>query len=204
MKLIIAYIAGVLIILAVLILTACTTANKAVNYMDRHPETASNYCATRYPVRDSIVKGDTVFIKANNINLSKLVDSIKLTIKPIVISTSLECADAISDANVQINLQNHEIEQQNRLINRLKSEYRPCVPDTIKIKGDVIYRENTAKVTAQQIEIAKLQAANEKLSRQRNWWRKACLVTWGIICLAAVGWWVNRKLSLVNRLKGSV
>lgn len=204
MKLITPLRTGFLILLSIFILTSCTTANKAIKYMDHHPETASNYCATRYPVRDSIVKGDTIFIKANNINLSKLVDSIKLTIKPIVINTSLECADAIADANVQIDLQNKEIEQQNRLINRLKSEYRPCVPDTIKIKGDMIYRENTAKVTAQQIEIAKLQAANEKLTNQRSWWRKACLITWGLICLAAAGWWVNRKVSIVNRFKNVV
>jgi hypothetical protein len=204
MRFITTYIAGVILLLAVLILTSCTTANKAVSFMDRHPETASNYCATRYPPRDSIVKGDTIYIPAKNINYRFIVDSLKAGIRPIVIDNTMECMDAIADANAQIDLQNKEIEQQNRLINRLKSEYRPCVPDTIKIKGDVIYRENTAKVTAQQIEIAKLVAANEKLTDQRNWWRKACLITWGIICLAAAGWWVNRKLSIVNRIKGIV
>lgn len=201
MKLITAYIAGVLILLAILMLTSCTTANKAISYMDRHPETASNYCATRYPPRDSIVKGDTVYLPAKNINYRFIVDSLKAGIRPIVIDNTMECLDAIADANAQIDLQNKEIEQQNKLINRLKQEYRPCAPDTIKIKGDVIYRENTAKVTAQQIQIAKLQAANGKLTDQRNWWRKACLITWGLLCLAAAGWWVNRKLSIVNRIK---
>jgi hypothetical protein len=204
MKFITTYRTGVIIFLVIYILASCTTANKAISYMDRHPETASNYCATRFPVRDSIIKGDTVYIPAKNINYRFIVDSLKSGIRPIVIDNTMECADAIADANAQVDLQNKELEQQNKLINQLKQEYRPCVPDTVKIKGDIIYRENTARVNAQQFEIAKLQASKEKQLSQRNWWRKACLITWGIICLITAGWWVNRKLSIINRIKGIV
>lgn len=49
-------------ILAAVILASCTTTRKAARHFDEHPDKAAEYCATRFPARDTIIKGDTVTV----------------------------------------------------------------------------------------------------------------------------------------------
>jgi len=51
-------------ILLLLLLTSCVTPKKAVNVLSRpkNEPVAAEFCATKYPVKDSIIKGDSVIL----------------------------------------------------------------------------------------------------------------------------------------------
>jgi len=40
----------------------CATQRKAEKFYDKHPEKLAEKCATEFPVKDSIIKGDSVFL----------------------------------------------------------------------------------------------------------------------------------------------
>ena len=44
------------------ILSSCATQKKAEKFYDKHPEKLAEKCATTYPVKDSIIKGDSVIL----------------------------------------------------------------------------------------------------------------------------------------------
>lgn len=161
--------------IALLVLASCTTTQKAIRQLDKDRPAAANYCADRFPVRDSISPGDTVYIPADNVDLSFLIDSLYGTLQPVRDTLNL-CPDVVAEANRTILAQSRQIQQ-------LKAQYRPCVPDTLRITGPTVYRENTARVAAQGYQIADLTAARNRYHEGRNWWRMACLITWGIVAL---------------------
>jgi len=51
-------------LLLLLLLTSCVTPKKAVNVLSRpkNEPVAAEFCATKYPVKDSIIKGDSVIL----------------------------------------------------------------------------------------------------------------------------------------------
>jgi hypothetical protein len=48
------------LLLLLIILTGCATQKKADKFYAKHPELLALKCATKYPVKDSIIKGDSV------------------------------------------------------------------------------------------------------------------------------------------------
>lgn len=54
----------VLLLLAILFwfVCGCTTAKKATNFMLTHPEVAAEFCAKEFPVKDSLIKGDSIIL----------------------------------------------------------------------------------------------------------------------------------------------
>ena len=50
------------ILFLLIILTGCATQKKADKFYAKHPELLALKCATTYPVKDSIIKGDSVIL----------------------------------------------------------------------------------------------------------------------------------------------
>lgn len=42
--------------------SGCTTAKKATRYMHEHPEVAAEVCAEMFPVKDTVIKGDSIVV----------------------------------------------------------------------------------------------------------------------------------------------
>lgn len=49
-------------LLIIFLLASCTNAKKATRFMNEHPEVLAPICAEKFPVKDSLVKGDSVVL----------------------------------------------------------------------------------------------------------------------------------------------
>lgn len=117
-------------LLFLLLFSSCITPKKAVDVLSRpkNEPVAAEFCATKYPVRDSIIKGDSV-IRFD-------------TLWGLVTDT------LISEPQVII-----------------ETKYVPkSVTKTITVR-DTIVRENTAKVSVLNSQIANFIDDNRKISR---------------------------------------
>ena len=160
--------------LVVLILSGCYSPKKAVDVLSRpkNEPVAAEFCATKYPVRDSIIKGDSV------IRFDTLWETYTDTL--------------ISEPQVIIETK--------------------IVPKTVTkwvTRTDTIIRENTAKVSVLNSQIAKLfdlnrnlSEKNTELTQQRDEYKsqrnKARLINWilYVVIGLSIGFWVRKKFKL--------
>jgi hypothetical protein len=63
-----------------ILIISCNPISKAVKTFNANPEQAALYCAVTFPVKDSIIKGDTVVI--NDTVTNTIVDSVKVDCPP--------------------------------------------------------------------------------------------------------------------------
>jgi len=161
-------------ILLLLLLTSCVTPKKAVNVLSRpkNDPVAAEFCATKYPVKDSIIKGDSV------VRFDTLWETFTDTL--------------ISEPQVII---------ETRIVPK-------TVTKTVVVR-DTIIRENTAKVSVLNSQIAKLNEANRILSEknaeisrerdgykdQRNKWKFRFF-----LLLAIVGFGYALKVKMTKKL----
>ncbi len=54
---------GVYLVIGACFLFACNPVKKAIKTMDEHPAQAALFCASRFPAKDSLIKGDTVTVR---------------------------------------------------------------------------------------------------------------------------------------------
>ncbi len=190
--LLITYLVAVILLWTCAALTGCMSSSKAGRQFDKDLPAAAAYCAARFPVRDSLIAGDTVFIPGKNPDISQLVDSIRKTVKPIYIDNSKSCIEAIEDVNAQRKVQEQRIAEQAGQLSRLQRLLNERRPDTILIR-DTIIRENTAKVKDLEYRLISITVAADKFRSSRNSWRKACLITWGLLLAIGAGYFLKRK-----------
>lgn len=139
-------------------LSSCTTQKKATKYFDEHPKDAADYCAVKFPVKETI---DTIYsgIDSADYELAyrevwEYADSLlnELGKKPgeVVIYQG----DTIYVPSVKANDRlRKEIEKE------LRKKLRPCI-DSVKVITKTV--ENTAKVTSLQITVQELSADRDK------------------------------------------
>lgn len=120
-------------ILLLLLLTSCVTPKKAVNVLSRpkNDPVAAEFCATKYPVKDSIIKGDSV------VRFDTLWETYTDTL--------------ISEPQVII---------ETKIVPKTVTKW-------VTIR-DTIVRENTAKISVLNSQIAKLNEANRVLSEKTH------------------------------------
>lgn len=175
----------VLILFMGLFITACTTQRNAEKYMDAHPDVSAAYCAKEYPVKDSIGKPNIVYVKADNKDLSRALDSVKNEnddvrkefeeLKEISkIDTSTVYRDKISKLN-------DKMESYSKKIQKLRDEYKPCKSDTLLIT-EKHYLTNTAEVHDVK---NKLRDANIDLVAARKW--KSIFMYWAFAATGLLG-----------------
>lgn len=181
-----------LIAAGMLCLAGCVSQKGAVKYLDKHPELSAQYCAEKYPVKDSV--GAVVVDStrhAENIDYSFAIDSL---VQVAQSATDQRSKDSLLSAASHkqckdiVSIQSGRIWDLLLEINRLRSAYKPCRPDTV-FQTQNIYRENTAKVQVLENQLRKsqkdnavLQAENKHLKSQLN-----KLTLWFIILASVFG-----------------
>ncbi|HYH14639.1 MAG TPA: hypothetical protein VD794_05450 [Flavisolibacter sp.] len=165
------------LLLACLVLVSCSEVRKtqkAITQLQKHPDKLAELCANEFPNVDSVGETDTVFIRANNPDLSPKIDSLSSYIDSLrnnALNDSLEASHSKEDCQKVVSRQAAQIKTLSKQAGQLKTIYVPCVPDTLKLQTTV-YRENTAKVTDLNNKLIKAQnelaSTKEKLGN-RTW-----------------------------------
>ena len=78
----------VVVVLTLCVLNSCTTQRKAEKFYKKHPVELAKVCAEKYPVKDSIIKGDSVIVYDTLWGLETIIDTLKA--EPIVITKTVE------------------------------------------------------------------------------------------------------------------
>jgi hypothetical protein len=155
------------LLLAALIMDGCMTARNLPKHNDKYPLEASRYAADHWPCKDSL-----------SIDSVTVIDSFYL--QPVFVDTVIQC-DSPGVKNIIV----------------------PCPPAKViteeKTKTIYVVRLDNARLDSLRLALqkeiqvkketeARLQQTKDKL----NWWKIACLITWGFIAL--VLGWKARKL----------
>lgn len=184
------------------------TEKKAGDYLLTHPEFSSKWCGDQYPVKsDSVVVTvrDTVKEKNQEIDLTDFADSVinkAYKDKDQQISDMSDYIDALEKSNginqkdaigLRAQLKNIKPVDTAALnkaaTEKIKATIKACEETTTRVVS-----ENTAKATAQTLRGDREQAAKEKMTGSRDWWRKVA-----IILAVILGLWIGLKI-----LKASV
>lgn len=169
---------------------------KAKAQFDKHPDTAAHYCAVRFPLKDSLAP--LVYINSDNPDYTRLIDSILHAVDSIgKDSLNASWALAVDSATTslagwfqkQLAASQKENQGLKNMIQRLRDQYRPCSPDTVK---QIIFRIDgaaaaDARAAAQREKDSRLrtEALNTSLKAKLNWWKIACLITWVLVGMIA-------------------
>lgn len=130
----------------ILFLASCTTERKAVKYFDGHPEAAGNYCTGKFPFLPLI---DTVIISYDSSDYNEAYNEV------------LRFADSL----LLLPHDTSYVHDTVRIKQRIRLSVRPCI-DTIRTV--VRTYENTAKITALQAEIERLNKEIFHLQKKAN------------------------------------
>lgn len=134
--------------------------NKAKTIAFQNPLSFADFCAKAFPVKDSIGKVVTNYTPANNVDYSKIIDSLLRTIKEVEGRAKLDLSDQ-GKSNLSV-ISGLRIE-----IEALKDGYRKCIPDTIRLSIP-IYRRDIASESALNQKIDKLSFDLTKVSQERD------------------------------------
>lgn len=161
---------GIMVLWAMILISSCTTERKATNYMNNHAFAAANYCASAFPVRDSIIyktgqtitKSDTTYLRGDSI-----------ACPPV---------DHIPEAGKLV---------------YVKCSPSKIIHDSI-FKTDTInvIRENTAKTAALTGQLAIITTKQKEAENGRRKWRQRALITWAI-CLIGIGGFTLTKFKIL-------
>lgn len=152
------------ILILLLILTGCVTERRATRYMQTHGFFAASYCASAFPVKDTVVfkpgrqpvipAPDTILIPG---------DSIPCPVS--IVPEKVKCPDGTI----------------------IKIPYPVPVHDTM-----VITRENTAKAAALQSSLDKQSTSLQNAENGRKKWRQWALITWAILAVGIAGFVMSK------------
>lgn len=124
--------------------------NKAISTLDNHPGAAADFCAVRFPVRDSVGEPVHDTIRAKNQDYTPALDSLGDMISGIesqALKDRITAAVSLIDCQAVVELKEHQISALAAQVQQLRSRYIICKPDTVKTMVPH-YLENTAKVAS--------------------------------------------------------
>lgn len=145
-------------LLIILLLAGCITSKKVKRYLNEHPDTSAEYCAETYPVKDSLIKGDSVVtydtlwgIEVMH-DTTEVANEVKVPIQvikfvPQIVTKTIKITDTI-------------IKENTARVSYLEIELGKQVSVTEK-KAEQLHT----------------------MTGKRDWWRQVCLITWGICLL---------------------
>jgi PBP1b-binding outer membrane lipoprotein LpoB len=177
----------VTLLIGALFLSSCVSVRKAKAVLDDHPQEAADYCATRFPVKDSIV---VTVIPPDTELIRKAIDS------AVQVHDSL-CSEYADEVNKLLLYKQEQLSelQKNDLdkkLDSLKRDYNTKVrkeaerlyqslpPKEIKT---VEYKENTAKVEFWRLEAEKQQKNFENQKAKSDRWKRIAIV---FICITII------------------
>jgi hypothetical protein len=189
-------IGGLCLFAILFLLFGCATEKKANKYFDKHPREFAEKCRDSFPVIAIIGKSDTQYIKADNKDYTHLLDSVGRvadslnTYWLLVLDSSTD--EVATIMRKELLKAQKEAAGLKEIIGKLRSEYKPCKADTVRltatnylVDGAAVAAERLAKENAQK----ELKATSEKLDRTKDrlsWWKIACLVSWLVISVGVI------------------
>lgn len=158
-----------LLFILTLFLFACNPVNKAIKTFDEHQPQAALYCATRFPAKDSFIKGEPIITRdtITNINL----DSAKVECPPNTNTVTVVKAACPPGKTIYVTNTIHD-----------------TIVRVDKAKEKVL--ENN--LTACQTTVTKVQGDYEDMKDKRDKWR-----LWFWIMVGAVGAYVVLKVKKI-------
>lgn len=153
----------------IIILASCNPVSKAIKTLDKNPEAAAIFCATRFPAKDSIIKGDTI-IKTDTVE-NILVDTVQILCPPNGTETIKIKAACPPSKTIYINTH---------------------TSDTIIRRDRAAETVLSNALTASQTLVTKLQGQYEDMKDKRDKWR-----LYFFILLGSVGVYVLLKLKRI-------
>lgn len=186
---------SLILILLCALIWGCTTERKVTKYLNNNPSFASGWCAEKYPVKDSILPPVIKYVPAANIDYSKVIDSINRSYSSLRKYADSMAKVAMADdtdcgklyAPIIRDLSN-KVSSQASVINKLRDDYKACIPDTAFVFKTVL-RENTAKTASLQEKLNKLSTTNDTNIK----WKKF-FMWWSIAATALIGAFIVYKL----------
>lgn len=161
----IVYLALAMVLTAVF--TRCSPVKKAIETFDKHPDAAAEYCADRFPVKDSLIKGDTVTTIDTSYEMLfitdtvRTLDTVRITItKPVTVTKTRIITDTV-------------IRENTARVTALNNQVEAC---------QVTVNDRDARIT-------RLQADYDGMKAKRNKWR-----LWLWIAVGAVGAYTALKI----------
>lgn len=156
------YALGALALVA--IFGGCMTTKKqkriATQYYAENRKEFAEDCEEAFPIKDSIIPGKTIYIPADNPDLTPTLDSLtreleeaKRGIATVLIDTS-NCPSEYDKLVAKFNKAVAQIQQ-------LKTNYKPCDPDSVIVEGDTIIKEDTRKVEKLTIQLKESEKGRE-------------------------------------------
>jgi hypothetical protein len=99
---------GCLVWIILLLMIGCNSVRKAAKIFDKHEPDAAIYCAVKFPVRDTIIQGDTVTTTdtlwgmelVHDTTVNKTMDTVTIHItKPVTVTRTLTIHDTVYREN---------------------------------------------------------------------------------------------------------
>lgn len=192
-------------IVSLVFLPSCVTIHKAKDVLDKHPGDAAEYCATKFPNVDSA--GAPIFInnQPKNESYQAKIDSLFDLAAELANKIYQDSVKHVAELAGKVPADTNKLaqdlvyyrQQAKTLadqVARLKSAYKPCLPDTI-IKP--VYLTNTAKLDAALFKIADLEKqlavakdhdeTSTKKAKNRGW------IMWTLVTAIAAGIYLRIK-----------
>lgn len=188
---------GIIALWAMILISSCTTERKAVNYMNNHAFAAAKYCASAFPVRDSVGKPDTTYRPAKNTDYTSQIDGLKKGFNSQLQAFRDAQKNQAHDTSCLRTIRELQSKYESLLysFDSLHAKYKPCKPDTIRIKIPH-FVENTAKTAALTSQLAITANKQKDVENGRRKWRQRALITWAI-CLVGIGGFTLTKFKIL-------
>ena len=145
---------------AAVIILSCSAQKQLERKIDKakvtayqNPASFADVFATLYPVKDSVATPTVTYTKADNEDLTP-------TINALVSAVNAAASDSLK-------LQGEHIKALQFKLTALQRSYVKCKPDTVKLET-VVYRENTARLTALKQKHDTLAVTLAKVSQERD------------------------------------
>jgi hypothetical protein len=153
-------------LLILVLFASCATQKKAEKYYEKHPEELAQVCIDKFPL-DTVSKTDTFYQKADNVDYSNAIDSL---VAYGTILTGL-------DSGIRINVNDTAaiskyIDTINSQVKKLKANYKPCKPDTVRLTNTITV-EDKRKLFIVQNDLDKEKKAHNKTIIGKHifmWW----------------------------------
>jgi hypothetical protein len=175
----------------------CTTQSKVQNWNNKHPELAAQYCADKFPAKDSVSIKE-VFLPGDSAEYLKSIDDLNQSVNALnEINDSLIRVLVADTACNKYLFTIRSLQRENTIL-RQKIAAIKCPKDTIR-KDSIIYRRDRAQEFVLETQINALQQDTSKLKAQVAGLKgkvssKNKHIWWLIIALALSVAWNFRKI----------
>lgn len=178
-------------------ISGCTTQSKVQNWNNKHPELAAQYCADKFPAKDSVYVKE-VLLPGDSTEYLKSIDDLNQSVNALnEINDSLIRVLVTDTACNKYLFTIRSLQRENAILKQ-KIAVIKCPKDTIR-KDSIIIRRDRAREFVLEAQIAALQQDTAKLKAQVLGLKekvsgKNKLIWWLIIALALSVAWNFRKV----------